>query len=120
MLGALLMIVLVTLAALAFGTLGAALALRSGSASVVQGTFPLVFVILFLSTAFFPADLLLEPAQTIARINPLSFIAEAVRDPVISVFSGRELLEGFAGIVLVGAIGLTLCSMALRRRLRMG
>jgi ABC-2 type transport system permease protein len=119
-LGALLMIVLVTLAALAFGTLGAALALRSGSASVVQGTFPLVFVILFLSTAFFPADLLLEPAQTIARINPLSFIAEAVRDPVISVFSGRELLEGFAGIVLVGAIGLTLCSMALRRRLRMG
>ncbi|HEU5251967.1 MAG TPA: ABC transporter permease [Solirubrobacterales bacterium] len=118
--GALLMIVLVTLAALAFGTLGAALALRSGSASVVQGTFPLVFVILFLSTAFFPADLLLEPAQTLARINPLSFIAEAVRDPVISVFSGRELLEGFAGIVLVGAIGLTLCSMALRRRLRMG
>ena len=119
-LGALLMIVLVTLAALAFGTLGAALALRSGSASVVQGTFPLVFVILFLSTAFFPADLLLEPAQTLARINPLSFIAEAVRDPVISVFSGRELLEGFAGIVLVGAIGLTLCSMALRRRLRIG
>ena len=69
-LGALLMIVLVTLAALAFGTLGAALALRSGSASVVQGTFPLVFVILFLSTAFFPADLLLEPAQTIARYQP--------------------------------------------------
>lgn len=119
-LGALLMIVLVTLAALAFGTLGAALALRSGSASVVQGTFPLVFVILFLSTAFFPADLLLEPAQTLARINPLSFIAEAVRDPVISVFSTRELLEGFAGVVLVGTIGLALCSLALRRRLRIG
>ena len=66
LLGALAMIVLVMLAALAFGTLGAALALRTGSASVVQGTFPLVFVILFLSTAFFPADLLLEPAQTIA------------------------------------------------------
>jgi ABC-type polysaccharide/polyol phosphate export permease len=77
-------------------------------------------VILFLSTAFFPADLLLEPAQTLARINPLSFIAEAVRDPVISVFSTRELLEGLAGIVLVGAIGLILCSLALRRRLRIG
>jgi ABC-2 type transport system permease protein len=119
-LGGLLMIVLVTLSALAFGTLGAALALRTGSASVVQGAFPLVFVILFLSTAFFPADLLLEPAQTIARYNPLSFIVEAVRDPVISVFSGRELLEGLAGIVLVGAIGLTLSSLALRRRLRLG
>ncbi|MEZ5075559.1 MAG: ABC transporter permease [Solirubrobacterales bacterium] len=118
--GALLMIVLVALAALAFGTLGAALALRSGSASVVQGTFPLVFVILFLSTAFFPADLLLEPAQTIARFNPLSFIVTAVRDPAISVFSADELLAGLAGIVLVGAVGLLLCSMALRRRLRMG
>ena len=114
------MIVLVTLSALAFGTLGAALALRTGSASVVQGAFPLVFVILFLSTAFFPADLLLEPAQTIARYNPLSFIVEAVRDPVISVFSGQELLEGLAGIVLVGGIGLTLSSLALRRRLRLG
>jgi ABC-2 type transport system permease protein len=119
-LGALLMIVLVSLAALAFGTLGAALALRTGSASVVQGTFPLVFVILFLSTAFFPADLLLQPAQAIAQVNPLSFIVTAVRNPVISVFSGRELLEGFAGIVLVGGAGLLLCWMALRRRLRMG
>jgi ABC-type polysaccharide/polyol phosphate export permease len=80
----------------------------------------LVFVILFLSTAFFPDDLLLEPAQTIAQINPLSFIVTAVRNPVISVFSGRELLEGFAGIVLVGGAGLLLCWMALRRRLRMG
>jgi len=118
--GALLMIVLVAMAALAFGTLGAALALRSGSASVVQGTFPLVFVILFLSTAFFPADLLLQPAQAIAAYNPLSFIVDAVRDPVISAFSGHVLLQGLAGVLVVAAIGLTLSSMALRRRLRMG
>ena len=29
----------------------------------MQGIFPLVFVILFLSSAFFPRDLLLEPAD---------------------------------------------------------
>ena len=118
--GAIVMMLLVTLSGLAFGGIGAAVALRTGRASVVQGLFPLVFVILFLSTAFFPDDLLLEPAQTIAQINPLSFIVTAVRDPVISVFSGHQLLEGVAGIVLVGAIGLVLCSMALRRRLRIG
>ena len=60
--GALLIIALVTLSAVAFGSIGAAVALRSGRASVVQGLFPLVFVILFLSTAFFPDDLLLQPA----------------------------------------------------------
>lgn len=119
-LGALVMIVLVMLAALAFGTLGAALALRSGSASVVQGTFPLVFVILFLSTAFFPDDLLLEPAQTIAQFNPLSFVVTAVRDPVISEWSMGELAAGLAATIGIGAIGLYLCSAALKRRLRMG
>ena len=56
------MIVLVSLSAVAFGGLSAAIALYTGQASVVQGLFPLVFVILFLSSAFFPANLLLEPA----------------------------------------------------------
>ncbi|MBA2524130.1 MAG: ABC transporter permease [Solirubrobacterales bacterium] len=118
--GALLMFVLVTLSALAFGSLGAALALRTGSASVVQGMFPLVFVILFMSTAFFPQDLLVEPASTIAEYNPLSFIAEAVRDPVISSFSISDLLKGIGGIALVGAAGVTLSARALKRRIRVG
>lgn len=114
--GAALMIVLVTLSAFAFGTIGAALALRTGSASIVQGTFPLVFVVLFLSTAFFPEDLLVEPAQTIARYNPLSYIVDAVRDPVISTLSAGELLLGLAGIALVGGLGTLLCLRAMRRR----
>ena len=54
--GVLMMIVVTTASALAFGSIGAAIALRSGSASVVQGMFPLVFVVLFLSTAFFPQE----------------------------------------------------------------
>jgi ABC-2 type transport system permease protein len=118
--GALLTIVLVTLSALAFGSIGAALALRTGSASIVQGTFPLVFVVLFLSTAFFPEDLLVEPARTVAVYNPLSFIVDAVRDPVISSFSAVDLLQGLAGIALVTAIGVGLSASALKRRLRMG
>lgn len=119
-LGALLMIVLVTLSALAFGSVGAALALRTGSASIVQGTFPLVFVILFLSTAFFPQDLLVEPAKTIAEYNPLSFIVDAVREPVIATFSLEDLVQGLAGIALIAAIGVGLSARALQRRLRVG
>ncbi len=90
--GALVMIVFVTLSAVAFGGIGAAVALRTGRASVVQGLFPLVFVILFLSSAFFPANLMLEPAAIVAEYNPLSFIVDGVRDPVISSLS----LEAFA------------------------
>jgi len=52
--GALIAIALVTATAMAVGGIGAAIALRTGSASVVQGLFPLVLVVLFLSSAFFP------------------------------------------------------------------
>lgn len=119
-LGAILIVVLVTLSALAFGSVGAALALRTGSASIVQGTFPLVFVILFLSTAFFPQDLLVEPARTVAEFNPLSFIVDAARDPVISSFSISDLLKGMAGIAIVAGIGIGLSARALTRRIRTG
>jgi ABC-2 type transport system permease protein len=57
--GVVVILVLTCLAAAAFGALAAALAIGARRASVVQGIFPLVFVILFLSTAFFPQDLLL-------------------------------------------------------------
>lgn len=114
--GALVMIALVTLSAIAFGTVGAALALRTGSASIVQGTFPLVFVVLFLSTAFFPEDLLVEPTRTIAKYNPLSFICDAVRDPVISTLSASELALGLAAIALVAGFGTILSLQAMRRR----
>lgn len=118
--GALLMIALVTGSALAFGAIGAAVALRSGNASVVQGLFPLVFVILFLSTAFFPDSLLLEPAKSVAEWNPLSFIVDGVRDPVISVFSVETFAEGVAGIALFGVTGLVLSALAMRHRVRAG
>jgi ABC-2 type transport system permease protein len=118
--GILLMIVLVTLSAVSFGSIGAAIALRSGSASVVQGMFPLVFVILFLSTAFFPENLLQEPARSVAAWNPLSFIVNAVRDPVISAFDTEVLLDGLAGIAVVGLLGAVLATLAFRRRLRTG
>lgn len=48
-------------AAVAFGGLSAAIALYTGQASAVQGLFPLIFVILFLSSAFFPINLRLDP-----------------------------------------------------------
>lgn len=119
-LGVVLMVAFVTLSAVAFGGIGAAIALRTGKASVVQGLFPLIFVILFLSSAFFPAQLMLEPAATVAEYNPLSFIVEGVRDPVISTLTGEHALEAFASIVAIGSVGLGLSSLALRHRLRTG
>ena len=116
--GALLAIALVALAAASFGGLGAALALKSGSTSVVQGTFPIVFVVLFMSTAFFPGDLMLEPAQTIAKGNPLSWIADAVREPIVFGTEADTLAKGLLGIAVIATVSFGLCAAALRSRLR--
>jgi ABC-2 type transport system permease protein len=118
--GALVMILFVTLSAIAFGGIGAAVALRTGKASVVQGLFPLVFVILFLSSAFFPANLMIEPAATVADYNPLSFIVEGVRDPVISSLSLNAFAKALGSLALIASIGIGLSALALRRRLRTG
>jgi ABC-2 type transport system permease protein len=118
--GALIAVALVTASALAMGGIGAAIALRTGTASVVQGLFPIVFVVLFLSSAFFPQDLMIEPAKTIATYNPLSFIVEGVRDPMISGISGSDLLGATLAIAGIAAVGLLLSARALRHRLRAG
>jgi ABC-type polysaccharide/polyol phosphate export permease len=119
-LGVLVAIVLATLAGMAIGGLGAAVALRTGRASVVQGFFPLVFVLLFLSSAFFPESLMVEPAKTIAEYNPLSFIVEGIRDPVISSFSASEIGAALLSIAGLAALGLGLSAAALRHRARTG
>jgi ABC-2 type transport system permease protein len=118
--GALLAMALITASALAIGGIGAAIALRTGSASVVQGLFPLVLVVLFLSSAFFPQGLMIEPAKTIAEYNPLSFIVEGVREPIISGIDATHTLEAVAAIVGIVALGLLLSARALRHRLRVG
>jgi ABC-2 type transport system permease protein len=116
--GVLLVLVLLALASIAFGGLGAALALKAGRASVVQGIFPLVFVILFLSSAFFPRELMEEPAQSVAAWNPLTLIVDGLRDPVISGISLDKLGTGLAGIAIVGVVAAALSAWALRSRLR--
>jgi ABC-2 type transport system permease protein len=113
-------VVLTAAAALSFGTIGAAIALRSNSASVVQGIFPLVFVILFLSDAFFPANLMLEPASWVAQYNPFSFIVNGIRDPIISGWSATTELKAIASVIGIGALGFVLCELAMRSRLRRG
>jgi ABC-2 type transport system permease protein len=119
-LGVILVIALVTAAAVAFGGIGAAIALRTGKASVVQGLFPLVFVILFLSSAFFPAKLILEPAKAVAQVNPVSLIVEGVRDPVISTLTIDSLSKALLALAGVAIFSTWLSARALRYRLRTG
>src|SRR3954469_2952238 len=106
--GAIVILALICLSAASFSLLASALAIGASKTSVAAGIFPRVFVILFLSTAFFPQDLLLEPAKTIARLNPLSLIADGIRGPIIGELALGDIGKALGGIAIVAAVGLGL------------
>jgi ABC-2 type transport system permease protein len=118
--GALVAVALTVGATVAIGGIGSSVALRTGRASIVQGMFPLVFVVLFLSTAFFPEGLMVEPAQTIAKYNPLSFVVEGIREPIIAGLNGGDALDAVLAIAAIAAFSTLLSTRALRRRLMTG
>jgi ABC-2 type transport system permease protein len=117
-LGALYVLAIGTLAGTGFGALGVMIALRARNASTVQGIFPLVFVVLFVSSAFFPANLLSAPADVIAAYNPLSYIAEGMRQPIAFDNALAPVLEGLAAAAGVALAATGLSVLALRGRLR--
>ena len=111
-------ILLGVLIALGFAGIGAYIGLRSGSGEAVQGFFPLLFVLLFLSSVNLPRNLIEQDwFRTIATYNPVSYLLEAIRSLVITGWDGEALARGF-GLALLLAVGsITLASGALRTRL---
>ncbi|NBV03661.1 MAG: hypothetical protein EBS10_05745, partial [Acidimicrobiia bacterium] len=59
------------------------MALRTGSSEAVQGSFPLLFVILFFSSAFFPRQTMDGAYRWIATLNPISYLVEGFRSLTI-------------------------------------
>ncbi|MGH2840061.1 MAG: ABC transporter permease [Solirubrobacteraceae bacterium] len=116
--GVLYILVIGVVAGMGFGAIGVLIALRARNASTVQGIFPLVFVILFVSSAFFPENLLSAPADVIAAYNPLSYIAEGMRAPIVFANQTGPLLEGLAAAAAVAIVSTWLSVLALRGRLR--
>jgi ABC-2 type transport system permease protein len=106
--------------AAAFGSISVALALRTGSTEAVQGSFPLLFVLLLLSSAFFPRNLMTGWFKSVATANPLSHMIESLRSLVLRGLDFNEFLkaEAIAGAFFV--VGVLIALAALRGRLRAG
>ena len=116
-LGMLVIVALTVLVALAFGGLGAVLAIRTGSVEAVESAFPLFFVAIFMSSINLPRDLIEQDwFRFIATINPISYLVEGIRSLVITGWDPQALLLGFgcAAAIVVLAIGGAAASMRTR------
>jgi ABC-2 type transport system permease protein len=117
-LGVVVMVALALVISLAFGCIGAFVALRSGNGESVQGVFPLFFAALFLSSMAIPRDLIEQDwFQTIANWNPVSYMLEGIRSLVIEGWNGEALALGFACAGGIALIALVAASSALRTRM---
>ncbi len=116
--GAVVILVLSVLVAIAFGSLGLALGLRTGSGEAVQGAFPLMFVLLFLSSMALPRNLIeIDWFATVATINPVSYLIEAFRSLLITGWDGEALALGFGFGLAILAAGVYAATAALKGRM---
>ena len=95
----------------------AALALKTGSSEAVQGAFPLLFILLFFSSTFFPRQTMQGFHQTIANVNPISFLAEGFRSLTIESLSATALAEVLVIPAAMAVVTLALSLWMLRNRL---
>ena len=105
------------LIAMGIGGFGLALALKSGSAEAVQGSFPLVFILLFMSSAFFPRQLMEGWYKAVASNNPLSWLIEALREQVITGFDAGEAVKAVLICIAVLVLSVAISGRQLRKRL---
>lgn len=104
--------------ALAFGSLGATIAIRTGSTESVQSMFPVFFVFLFISSMNIPRNLITTTwFRDAATINPVSYLLECVRSLIITGWDGEALGLGFGILAIVAVAGLSLAAVALPKRL---
>jgi ABC-2 type transport system permease protein len=118
MAGAVVLIVLATAVAIAFGALGAFFALRTGSGEAVQGLFPLLFVGLFLSSMNLPRNLIeTDWFRIVATFNPISYLIEGLRSLIIAGWDWQALALAFGFATAIAIASLAAATWALSLRL---
>ena len=116
--GAIVLVLYAVFIAVAFAGIGATLGARTGSPEAVQGAFPLMFAVFFLSSMSMPRDLIaVHWFRTVATWNPASYLIEGLRSLVITGWDATALWRGLAVGVGVLALSFWAASRALATRM---
>lgn len=115
--GVLVMVVGGILVALAIGGLMSAMAIKTGSSEAVQGSFPLLFILLFFSSTFFPRETMQGFHRAIANVNPVSFLSEGFRTLTIESLDAVAVAEVLLIPFVMAVASLALSLRTLRSRL---
>jgi ABC-2 type transport system permease protein len=115
--GILVLVLYAMVLALVIGGFAAMLALRTGSAEAVQNVFPLTFISLFISSAFFPTESMRGVYRSIATRNPITWMVDGMRHQVIVGFDVGEAAVSLAVAGVLAVLAIYGAQRALRARL---
>lgn len=115
--GVIVLVLFVMLVTVGFGGIGVFVALRTGSAEAVQGLFPILFALMFLSSLTLPRDLIdVDWFRAVATVNPVSYLIEGIRSLIIEGWDAAALARGFAVLAGLLVIGMGSATLGLRSR----
>jgi ABC-2 type transport system permease protein len=109
--GAIVIVLLAALFGVAYAGFGILVALRTRNVQATNTSFLLFFPLLFLTPNFVPFDRLSPLMETLARINPVSYVIVGIRSLVIDGWDAGKI--GACALVIV-AMGIVLTGLSLR------
>jgi len=119
--GIVVFIAIASLWSLAFAGFGYAIALKTGNPAAVNSSFLLFFPFLFLTSSYVPRNQLTGWLDTVAGLNPVTYILDGLRSLVLeSGWQWDEVAKAIVAIGIVGAVSMSMCFAALRGRIRRG
>ena len=84
------------------------IALKTRSAAATNSGGMIFFPLLFLTPSFVPREMLAEPMEVAATVNPVTYLMEALRSLILTDLDWDKVLPGFAVVAVLGAIMLAL------------
>ncbi len=84
------------------------IALKTRSAAATNSGGLVFFPLLFLTPNFVPRDLLTEPMEVAATLNPVTYLMEALRSLILDDLAWDEILPGFGVVLALGILMLVL------------
>jgi ABC-2 type transport system permease protein len=91
------------------------IALKTRSAAATNSGGLIFFPLLFLTPNFVPRDMLTEPMEVAATLNPVTYLMEALRSLILDDLDWGAILPGFAVVAALGAVMLALNVWMIRR-----
>jgi len=106
--GFLLLIGLTALWGMVYAGFMQCIALKTRSAAATNSGGLIFFPLLFLTPNFVPRDMLTEPMEVAATLNPVTYLMEAMRSLILQDLTWEKILPGFGVVAVLGAIMLAL------------